>query len=161
VGLFVSRSGRWRPERPNGDLSTRASRSIEANGLEKTFFYNIKFQKSIISIILFIIATDVLHAESFIVEAPKKKMPKITGNDCCTLILDGAKIAARIDQYRGQLTGIQLTWAEDFFDDEATALFKIASKQELQECYQALQELNALHVQYEQGLKKVRAKSSR
>lgn len=112
--------------------------------------------RSIFPLIIFscgIIAAN--NSDSFVV-AKKKSEPKVTAEDCCHEILVAHKTAARIDQYSGQIKGIELTWAEDFFDDEKNALLKKATQEELKECYRIMEKRNKLLESYEQGLRAIR-----
>ena len=95
------------------------------------------------------------NSDSFIV-AKKKSEPKVTAEDCCHEILMAHKTSARIDQYGGQIKGIELTWAEDFFDDEKNALLKKATQEELKECYRIEQKRNKLLEDFEKGLREIR-----
>jgi hypothetical protein len=95
-------------------------------------------------------------AESFVIEPKKKKEPKRKPEDCCHQILESHKTSARIDQYSGQIKGIELNWAEDFFDDEKNALLKLVTQEELQECYTLFQKHNAALERFEQELREMR-----
>ena len=96
-----------------------------------------------------------IFAETFI-EPKKKKESKRKPEDCCHQILESHKIFARIDQYSGQIKGIELGWAEDFLDDASDALLKLLTNQELQELYELQHKHNAMLERYEQELREMR-----
>jgi len=96
------------------------------------------------------------QSENIFVEPKKKKEPKRKPEDCCHQILESHKICARIDQYSGQVKGIELSWAEDLLDDESDALLKLMTQDELQELYELLQKHNAMLERYEQELREIR-----
>lgn len=97
-----------------------------------------------------------IFAESFVVESKKKKQQKIFAEDCCHQILVAHKTISRIDQYNGQIKGIELTWAEDFFDDAKNALLKLATQDKLQKCFALFQKHNAALERFEKELREIR-----
>lgn len=105
-----------------------------------------------IIVIVGLVFSGLLVAETF----TKKKQPKVTIEDCCHQILFGNKTSSRNDQYNGQIKGIILNWAEDFVEDEKTALLKVAPQEDLKECYRVLEKWNTIQERYEQDLREIR-----
>ncbi|CAN5134793.1 hypothetical protein BH09DEP1_BH09DEP1_5090 [soil metagenome] len=95
-----------------------------------------------------------LVANDFVMPAKKKKVPKVTAEDCLQRMLEGQQIAARQLQYLGQIQGIQIATGQDFFD--GTGKLKNAKQEKLQE-YKAQQEkINKLALEFEDALKEHR-----
>lgn len=95
-----------------------------------------------------------LWADTNFLAQPKKKLPKVTAEDCLQKILEGQQIAARQLQYLGQIQGIQIATGQDFFD--GIGKLKNAKPEKLRE-YKAQQEkLNTLALEFENALKEHR-----
>lgn len=122
------------------DLHSGAFRSKMVSKFSKMFF-------------VFVMIFSQLTAENFVMP-PKKKLPKVTAEDCLQKILEGQQIAARQLQYLGQIQGIQIATGQDFFD--GTGKLKNAKQEKLRE-YKAQQEkLNKLATEFENALKEHR-----
>lgn len=80
-----------------------------------------------------------LYADSFVV-APKKKQSKITVEQICANMMPENIICARINSLMGQNQAAGLSWIDDVMEENKSALFNLATQEQLQKFNQVEQE---------------------